>query len=298
VPGSYPNTLYAVAIHPKTQADSGKIWPTLQRFTAADPTLNFRTDRNTPQTLLEGMGDAHIDVAIKRMAERYGLHVDTSIPKVPYMETVTKADNSRYRHKKQTGGAGQFAEVEMRVEPREESEGFEMTSEVFGGAISSSFLPSIEKGIRQALEHGILAGYPVVGVRAVIIDGKEHPVDSKDIAFQIAGREVFRQAFMKANPVLLEPVMEVSVTIPEDYTGDVMSDLTTKRGQVQGMEQDKGDTIITALVPMAEIQRYSTELRSITQGRGIYTQKVAHYQHVPRHLVDGIIAQSKAEEEE
>jgi elongation factor G len=243
------------------------------------------------------MGDAHIDVAIKRMAERYGLHVDTVVPKVPYLETITKSDSSRYRHKKQTGGAGQFAEVEMRVEPRQEGEGFEMASEVFGGAISSSFFPSIEKGIRQVLDHGILAGYPVVDVRAVIIDGKEHPVDSKDIAFQLAGREVFRQAFMKANPVLLEPVMEVSITIPENYTGDVMSDLTTRRGQVQGMEQDKGDTTITALVPMAEIQRYSTELRSITQGRGIYTMTVAHYQQVPRHLVEAIIAQGKVEEE-
>ena len=258
----------------------------------------MRADRNTRQTLLEGMGEAHISVAIKRMADRYGLNVDITVPKVPYMETITKIDSDRYRHKKQTGGAGQFAEVELRVEPQEAGAGFEIKSEVFGGAISQSFFPSIEKGIKEVMLQGILAGYPVVDVKAVIVDGKEHPVDSKDIAFQIAGREVFKQAFLKAKPVLLEPVMEVSITIPENFTGDVMSDLTTKRGQVQGMEQAKGDTVITALVPLAEIQRYATELRSITQGRGIYAQTLAHYQNVPSHLVEDIIKQSKKEQED
>lgn len=295
VPPQYPDPLYAVAIQPKTQSDSGKMGPTLQRLVAADPTLNVRADRNTRQTVLEGMGDAHIDVNVKRMAERYSLNVEISVPKVPYMETITKTDSSRYRHKKQTGGAGQFAEVELRVEPQEAGAGFEMVSKVFGGAISSSFFPSIEKGIKQVLNQGVLAGYPVVDVKAIIVDGKEHPVDSKDIAFQIAGREVFKEAFLKANPVLLEPIMEITITVPEAFTGDVMGDLTTKRGQVQGMEQDKGNTIITALVPLAEIQRYATELRSLTQGRGIYSQKLAHYQPVPRHLTEAIIEQSKKE---
>lgn len=298
VPAQYPDPLYAVAIQPKTQADSGKMGPTLQRLVAADPTLNVRTDRNTRQTVLEGMGDAHIDVNVKRMAERYGLNVDISVPKVPYMETITKTDSSRYRHKKQTGGAGQFAEVELRVEPQESGAGFEIASEVFGGAISSSFFPSIEKGIKQVLNQGVLAGYPVVDIKAIIVDGKEHPVDSKDIAFQIAGREVFKEAFLRANPVLLEPIMEITITVPEAFTGDVMGDLTTKRGQVQGMEQDKGNTIITALAPLAEIQRYATELRSLTQGRGIYSQKLAYYQPVPRHLAEAIIEQSKKEAEE
>jgi len=294
----YPDPLYAVALHPKTQIDSGKLGPTLHRLAAADPTLNIRIDRNTRQTVLEGMGDAHIDVNVRRMAERYGLNVDVSIPKVPYLETITKIDKSRYRHKKQTGGAGQFAEVELRLEPMESGAGFEMISQVFGGVISSSFFPSIEKGIRQVLGQGVLAGYPVVDVKAVIVDGKEHPVDSKDIAFQIAGREAFKEAFLKANPVLLEPIMEITITIPEAFTGDVMGDLTTKRGQVQGMEQAKSDTIITAMAPLAEIQRYATDLRSITQGRGIYTQKLVHYQPVPRHLTEVIIEQSKKEMEE
>jgi elongation factor G len=298
VPAKYPNPLYAVAISPKTQADSGKMGPTLQRLTAADPTLRTRADRNTRQTILEGMGDAHISVTVHRMAERYGLNVDVAIPKVPYLETITRTDSARYRHKKQTGGAGQFAEVELRLEPQERNTGFEMAWEVFGGAISSSYSPSIEKGIKQVLSQGVVAGYPVVDVKAAVVDGKEHPVDSKDIAFQIAGREVFREAFKKANPVLLEPIMEVSITIPENYTGDVMSDLTTKRGHVQGMQQDKGETVITALVPLAEIQRYATELRSITQGRGIYEQRLISYEVVPKHLIDVIIEQSHKEQEE
>ena len=298
VPAKYPNPLYAVAIQPKTQADSGKLGPTLQRLTAADPTLKMRTDRNTRQTILEGMGEAHIDVTVKRMSERYGLNVETSMPKVPYLETITRVDTARYRHKKQTGGAGQFAEVELRVEPQESETGFELIWEVFGGAISSSFAPSIEKGIKQVLSQGVLAGYPVVNIKAAVVDGKEHPVDSKDIAFQIAAREVFKQAFLNAKPVLLEPIMEMRITVPEAFTGDVMGDLTTRRGQVLGMEQDRGDTIITALVPLAEIQRYATDLRSLTQGRGIYEQKLASYQVVPRHLTDAIIEQSKKEQEE
>ncbi|RME41640.1 MAG: elongation factor G, partial [Caldilineae bacterium] len=298
IPPVYPEPLYAVAVHPKTQSDTGKLGPVTQRLTAADPTLNARTETKTRQFLLEGMGETHINVTVKRMADKYGLNIETSIPKVPYQETITKVASARYRHKKQTGGAGQFAEVELRVEPLERGSEFEFASEVFGGAISSTFFPSIEKGIKQVMAQGILAGSPIVDLKAVVVDGKEHPVDSKDIAFQIAGREVFKQAFMNAGPVLLEPVMEVRVTVPEEFTGDVMSDLTTKRAQVQGMEQDKGDTVITALAPLAEIQRYGTDLRSITQGRGIYEQKLSHYQVVPSHLAQEIIEAYKREQEQ
>jgi elongation factor G len=298
-PVKYPNPLYTVAVHPKTQSDTGKLTPVVQRMTAADPTLNARTEPKTRQYLLEGMGETHINVTVKRMAEKYGLNIDTAIPKVPYQETITKIAKARYRHKKQTGGAGQFGEVELRLEPLERGSDFEFTSEIFGGAISSSYLPSVEKGIKQVMVQGILAGSPIVDLKAVAVDGKEHPVDSKDIAFQIAGRECFKKAFMEAAPVLLEPIMEIKVTVPETYTGDVMGDLTTKRGQVQGMEQVKGgDTIITALVPLAEIQRYGTDLRSITQGRGIYEQKLSHYQSVPTHLAQNIMEAYKKEQEE
>jgi elongation factor G len=224
--------------------------------------------------------------------------VDTSVPKVPYQETVTREGKARYRHKKQTGGAGQFAEVHMRVEPKERGEGFEYASEVFGGAISSVFLPSIEKGIRKVLDTGVVAGFPVVDVKAVVYDGKEHPVDSKDIAFQTAGREAFKAAVQEAGPVLLEPIYKVEVMVPDEYMGDVMGDFNSRRGRVLGMEQKGKRTIIRALVPLAEMLRYGTDLRSMTQGRGVYTIELDHYAPVPSSLIPEIIAKNKAEEEE
>ena len=297
-PVSYPTPVFGWAITPKTQADSAKLGPSLTRITEEDPTLSHRYERATRQTILEGLGETHVDIAVKRMAGRFGLNVDTATPKVPMLETVSKTASAQYRHKKQTGGAGQFGEVHLRVEPLERGEGFEYKSEIFGGSISQPFLPSIEKGIKQVLEGGVLAGYPVVDVRAVVFDGKEHPVDSKDIAFQIAGREAFKIAFQQASPILLEPIMDMVITVPEEYTGDVSGDLSTKRGRMSGMEQVRGNTIITAQAPLAEIQRYATELRSITQGRGIYTMQLSHYEPVPSHIAGEIIAQAKKEEDD
>ena len=294
----YPVPVYAVALSPKTQADSAKLGPSLTRITEEDLTLHHRYETATRQTLLEGMGDAHVDIAVKRMASRFGLGVDTSVPKVPMMETVTRVGSAQYRHKKQSGGAGQFGEVFMRVEPLERGEGFEYKSEIFGGAISQPFLPSIEKGIKQVLDQGVIAGYPVVDIRAVVYDGKEHPVDSKDIAFQIAGREAFKLAVKQAGAVLLEPIMDLTITIPEEFTGDVSGDLSTKRGRLSGMEQIRGNTVITAQAPLAEVQRYATELRSITQGRGVYTMTLSHYEQVPSHIAEQIIAQAHKEKEE
>lgn len=292
----FPHPVYNVALTPKTQADTGKLGPVLNRLVEEDPILDWRTEPSTKQVLLEGMGDIHIDVAVHRMHEA-GLNVDVSVPRVPYLETVTKTASAQYRHKKQTGGAGQFAEVHLRVEPLDRGAGFEYTSEVFGGAISQSFLPSIEKGIKQVMDQGVIAGYPVVDVKAVVFDGKEHPVDSKDIAFQIAGREVFKLAVKAANAVLLEPIMEMAITVPEEYTGDVMSDLNGKRGRVLGMEQVRGNTVINAMAPLAEVQRYAIDLRSITQGRGVYTMKLAHYEQVPPFITQEIITKAKKEEE-
>lgn len=186
----------------------------------------------------------------------------------------------------------------MRVEPLERGAGFEYKSEVFGGAISQTFLPSIEKGIKQVLEQGVIAGYPVVDLRAVVFDGKEHPVDSKDIAFQIAGREAFKLAVKRANPVLLEPIMDMTITVPEEFTGDVSGDLSTRRGRMSGMEQIRGNTIIKAQAPLAEVLRYATDLRSMTQGRGVYTMQVSHYEQVPSHIASEIIAQAQKEHEE
>lgn len=294
----YPSPVYAVALTPKTQADSAKIGPSLSRITEEDLTLRHRYESATRQTLLEGMGDIHVEIAVKRMASRFGLGVDTSVPRVPMMETITKTNSAQYRHKKQTGGAGQFGEVHLRVEPMERGEGFEYKSEIFGGSISQPFLPSIEKGIKQVLDQGVIAGYPVVDIRAVVFDGKEHPVDSKDIAFQIAGREAFKLAMQGASPVLLEPIMDMTITVPEEFTGDVSGDLSTKRGRLSGMEQLRGNTIITAQAPLAEVQRYATELRSITQGRGVYTMTLSHYEQVPSHIAGEIIVQAQKEKEE
>ena len=296
-PPSYPRPLYSVAVAPAAQADSAKMGPSLTSVCEEDPTLRFQTISATKQTVLQGMGETHVDVAVHRMAQKFGTNVEVAVPKVPYQETITKTASAQYRHKKQTGGAGQFAEVHLRVEPLPGG-GYEFASEVFGGAISSSFYPSIEKGIKSVLENGVIAGYPVVDVKAIVYDGKEHPVDSKDIAFQTAGREVFKLAFKAANPVLLEPIYIVEVTVPDEYMGDVMSDFNTRRGRVLGMEQKNNRTVVRATVPLAEIMRYSTDLRSMTQGRGVYTIEFDHYEPVPAHVAADIIAQHKEEASE
>jgi elongation factor G len=298
LPGiEFPVPIFSVAVAPKTKADSAKMGTALSRLVEEDPTFEWHLEPSTRQTILSGMGDAHVDIACRRLKRKFGVEVLTAVPKVPYRETVTRQSEETYRHKKQTGGAGQFAQVSMRLEPVEPDTGFVYDWEVVGGSISGSFRPSIEKGIRSVLETGVLAGYPVVDIRVAVTDGKEHPVDSKDIAFQIAGREGFKQAFLRAGPVLLEPICEVTVTVPEEYMGDVLNDLNTRRGRVMGMDQQHGRSIVSATVPLAEMQRYSTSLRAITQGRGLYSMKIVSYEQVPSHLVDGVVAEAKQEEE-
>lgn len=295
---SYPAPTYAVAVSPKTKADSAKLGPALSRLTEEDPTLRWRQEGSTKQTILEGMGETHIDIAIRRMESKFGVGIETAVPKVPYRETIQKSASAMYRHKKQTGGAGQFGEVHMEVKPLPRSSGFEYsTDRVFGGVISGSFFPSIEKGIRSVLEGGVIAGYPVVDVRAEVYDGKMHPVDSKDIAFQVAGREAFKLAMQQVNPVLLEPIMNVDIIVPDEYMGDVLGDINTKRARVQKMEQERGRSIVTAQVPLAEMQRYGTSLRSITQGRGVFRMEFSHYEVVPSNIAELIIAEAKREAE-
>ena len=293
----FPPPLFALAVSPTSKADQAKLGPTLTRISEEDPTLRWHQEPSTRQTILEGMGQAHLDIAVRRMENRFDVGVETTIPKVPYRETITRVYGDQYRHKKQTGGAGQFAEVHMRLEPLPRGAGFEYEWKVFGGAISRSFESSIHKGVKQVMERGAIAGYPVVDVRAVVYDGKEHPVDSKDIAFQIAGREVFKKVMMEAGPVLLEPIHNVTITVPEEYTGDIMGDLNTKRARVQGMDQRGGKSVITALVPLAEMQRYATDLRSLTQGRGIFSMELDHYEDVPAHLTQAIVEAHQREQE-
>jgi elongation factor G len=299
LPGiDYPTPIFSVAVSPATKADSAKMGASLTRLVEEDPSFEWHLEPSTRQTILSGRGDAHIDIARRRLKRKFGVEVNTAVPKVPYRETITRSATEMYRHKKQTGGAGQFAQVEMRVEPVEPGTGFVYEWEVFGGAISQSFRPSIEKGVKSVMEQGVLAGYPILDMFVAITDGKEHPVDSKDIAFQIAGREAFKQAFMSAGPVLLEPICEVTVTVPDEYMGDVMSDMNTRRGRVQGMEQTAGRSVVTAQVPLSEMQRYSTSLRAFTQGRGFYTMRISHYENVPSHLAQEIVEKARQEAQE
>ena len=286
-PPDFPAPLYMVAVSPRTQADSAKMGPTLTSLCDADPTLRWRQDRDTRQTILEGMGQIHLEVMLKR-AEALGVGIDTEMPKVPYRETITGHAESSYIHKKQTGGAGQYGRVDLKVEPS--GEDFEFESSVFGGAISQQFVSSAEKGIRAVLADGVIAGYPVERIKVNVFDGKEHPVDSKDIAFQIAGREAFRDAFRKAKPVLLEPIMDVKIIVPEAMMGDIMSDLNTRRGRVQGMDTIGLKSVVTAEAPLAEMLRYGNDLRSMTGGRGIYTMEFNRYDKVPSYIQDEITA--------
>ncbi|HPO58347.1 MAG TPA: EF-Tu/IF-2/RF-3 family GTPase, partial [Anaerolineaceae bacterium] len=291
---TYPNALYQVAVFPKTQADSTKISSTLTRLAEEDMTLSWHNEPATLQTILQGMGDQHIDVAIRRAETKFQVGLTIAEPKVPYQETITKKATAMYRHKKQTGGAGQFGEVHLRLEPYPDGE-FNYTWEVFGGAISQSYSASIQKGIQGVMREGVLAGFPVRGVHVAITDGKEHPVDSKPIAFEIAGREAFKLAFKDANPVLYEPIMKVQITVPEANMGDVLGDLNTRRARVLGMDTDKGRSVVTAMVPLAEMLRYTTQLRSLTGGRGIFTMEFDSYEIVPPHITAEIVAARQKE---
>lgn len=285
----YPNALYSVAVSPRTQADSAKLGPTLARLSEEDPTLSWHAEQSTGQTILQGMGDQHIDVAIRKADAKFQVGLETETPRVPYKETITRPGGGQYRHKKQTGGAGQFAEVHMTVDPLEDGD-FEFNNKVFGGAISQGFMPAIEKGVKSVMKDGVIAGYPVEKVKVSVVDGKEHPVDSKAIAFEIAGREAFKTAFRDAGPVLLEPIMNIRVTVPEANMGDVLGDLNTRRARVQGMDSERGRSVVTAQVPLAEIQRYTSDLRSITGGRGVFSMELSHYETVPSHVAEEIVA--------
>jgi len=291
---TYPHALYRVAITPKSQADSAKISPTLTRLCEEDPTLSWNQEPATNQTILQGMGDQHIDVAVRKAESKFQTSLLTLEPRVPYQESITKQGQAMYRHKKQTGGAGQFGEVWMRIEPSTDEE-YVFSWDVFGGAVSSSYQPAIEKGIRAVMKEGAMAGFPLGHVKVSVYDGKEHPVDSKPVAFEIAARECFKLAVKDSAPVLLEPIMKVRVVVPEANMGDIMGDLNTRRARVQGMDTEKGRSVVTATVPMAEILRYTTDLRSITGGRGVFTMEFDHYEVVPAHIASEVIATRQKE---
>ncbi|NOZ62147.1 MAG: elongation factor G [Calditrichaeota bacterium] len=293
----FPTPVTEVAVKPKSKGDEDKISSGLQTLNEIDPSFKVRIDSELHQTVISGQGEVHLAVILQRLKERYGVDVERKKPKIPYRETITTKADEKYRHKKQSGGAGQFAEVWMRIEPLERGQGFEFASKVVGGAISSVFIPSIEKGVRQVLIEGAVAGYKIVDVKAIVYDGKEHPVDSKDIAFQIAGREVFKMAVKNAKPILLEPIYTVEVKCPEENMGDIMGDISTRRGKILGMESAGRLQVVKALIPLAELHDYSTALRSMTQGRAKYSREFSHYDPVPKDVEAKVIAESQQEEE-
>ncbi|MFZ1043424.1 MAG: elongation factor G [Anaerolineales bacterium] len=295
-PPKFPAALYRVAISPKTQADAAKISPTLTRLCEEDMTLSWYNEHATGETVLQGMGDQHIDVAIHRAQTKFQVGLLPHDPKVPYREGITRKASAQYRHKKQSGGSGQFGEVHLRIEPLPSAD-FEFTDELVGMNLSKSYLPPIEKGIKNTLEQGAFAGYPMSHVKVIVYDGKEHPVDSKPVAFEIAGREAFKLAVQDAGPVLFEPIMNVRVVVPDANMGDVMGDLNTRRGRVQGTDSEHGNTVIVAHVPLAEMLRYTSQLRSITGGRGYFTMELDHYDIVPSHIAGGIVEAHKKEME-
>jgi len=291
----YPNPVYSAALMPKTKTDLDKMGAALQKLVEEDPTLRVYREHDTGETIMSGMGDSHVDVAVRRLKQKFGVELLTGMPKIPYKETITKTTKVQGRHKKQSGGRGQFGDTWIRFEPLPRDSGFEFTEEVFGGSVPNQYIPAVEKGMREILTKGVLAGFPTVDFRAVLYDGSYHAVDSSEIAFKLAAHKAFKTGIPQAGPVLLEPVMNVTITVPEQFMGDVIGDMNTKRGRVQGMEQKGAWSVVTAQAPLAELQRYATDLRSMTQGRGYFTMEYSHMDTVPNHIATQIIEKAKKE---
>ena len=296
-PPIFPNPVTAECVRAKNKGDEEKMVQGLARLHEEDPTFGRHYDVSTKESLVHGMGDLQLEIMVDRLKKRFGVEVVLSKPHVAYRETVKSKAQGEYRHKKQTGGRGQFGEVHLRLEPQARSAGFKFVDEVKGGVVPNQFIPAVEKGVHAAMERGPLAGYPVVDVLTALFFGKYHDVDSSEMAFKIAGESCFHQVMLEARPVLLEPIEEIEVRVPEEFLGDVMGDLSSRRGKILGTEADGHHQIIRAHVPQAETYKYATHLRSLTQGRGMHGAKFAHYEEVPRELSDKVIAAARAEKE-
>jgi elongation factor G len=294
---SFPEPILSKAVYPKTKADLDRLGAALSRLTEEDPTLRVHRDNVTVETILSGLGETQLDVAAEKMLRKFGVGVNLENPKVPYKETITTSTEAEYKHKKQTGGHGQYGHVFLRLEPLPRGSGHEFVDKVVGGAIPKNYIPAVEKGVNEAIVDGVLAHYPVSDIRVTVFYGSYHPVDSSEICFKIAGAGALKKGLAQAQPILLEPIMNITIRVPEEYTGDIMSDLNTKRAQVQGMTPEDGTQVIQALVPQAEIQRYAIDLKSITQGRGSFTVQFSHYQEVPAHVTQKIVAERQAEKQ-
>jgi elongation factor G len=287
-----PEPVISVAVEPKTKQDMDKLSKALQSLSEEDPTFRVSTDPETNQTVIAGMGELHLDILVDRMLREFKVEANIGAPQVAYRETIRKATQAEGRFVRQSGGKGQYGHVVVEVEPAEPGSGFEFVSKIVGGVIPKEYIPPAEQGMKEACESGILAGYPVIDLKATLTDGSYHEVDSSEMAFKIAGSMAMKEAVMKASPVLLEPVMKVEVEVPEDFLGDVMGDLNSRRGQIEGMGSEAGVAKVTADVPLAEMFGYATDIRSKTQGRGIFSMEFSHYGEVPRNVAEAIISKN------
>jgi elongation factor G len=296
-PLEFPHPLIRIALEPKSRGDEEKISMGLQRIHEEDPSFIAGYDPELKQIIAQGQGEVHLDVVLDKLKQKFGVEVNTLQPRIPYRETITSHAEGHHRHKKQTGGRGQFGEAFLRIEPSSRGEGYEFRDEVVGGAIPRNYIPAVEKGVFEAIQRGVLAGYNVVDTRVTVYDGSYHPVDSSEMAFQMAGSQAFQKAFMNAKPILLEPIYRITVMVPDKYMGDVMGDLNSRRGRIQGMDPEGSFQVIRAEVPLAELYKYATSLRSMTQGTGDYTMEFEHYDPVPADLTRKIAEDSKKEGE-
>lgn len=286
----FPEPVISVAIEPKTKADQDKMGISLQKLSEEDPTFRIHTDPETGQTIISGMGELHLEIIVDRLLREFKVQANVGRPQVAYKESIRIPGSAEGKFVRQTGGRGQYGHVKLTVEPLERGQGFEFLNKVVGGVIPKEFIPAVESGVKEAMENGILAGYPLIDVRVILEDGSFHEVDSSEVAFKIAGSMALKSATEKADPVILEPVMKVEVVVPEEYMGDVIGDLNARRGHIEGLETRAGAQVIRGTVPLAEMFGYATDLRSKTQGRGTYTMQFSHYEEAPRNIAEGIIA--------
>ncbi|MCM8825745.1 MAG: elongation factor G, partial [Candidatus Omnitrophica bacterium] len=292
-----PDAAVSFSLAPKIKGTEDKLGAAISKIMDEDITINIFRDTETNETIISGIGDVHLDVAVNKFKDKFGVEVIKGTPKIAYKETITTTASAEGKHKKQTGGRGQYGHCFLKVEPLPRGKGFEFVDEIFGGAIPRQYIPSVEKGVKDAMSNGVLAGYPIVDVKVTVYDGSYHVVDSSDIAFQLAGILAMQKAVQQAKPVLLEPIMNVEVSVPQEFVGDVMGTINAKRGRVLEMTAHGNNHVVKALVPLAEMSNYATELRSLTSGRGTFTMSFSHYEEVPPHLAEKIIEAKKVKKE-
>ncbi|RMF61644.1 MAG: elongation factor G [Calditrichaeota bacterium] len=294
----FPAPVIRIAVEPKAKGDEDKISSGLSMLHEQDPTFVASHDSELKQTIIAGQGELHLDIVVKRLKEKFGVDVNLVEPKIPYRETITATAQAQGKYKKQSGGRGQYGDVWLKLEPLKGDQEFEFVDAIVGGVVPGKFIPAVEKGVRETMEEGVLAGYRVTGVKVTLYDGSYHSVDSSEMAFKIAGSMAFKKAFHEAKPVLLEPIYDVEVVVPEEFMGDVMGDLSSRRGKIAGMDSEGPFQLIKAKVPLAELYKYSTSLRSLTQGRGLHRRKFSHYEQVPHDVAEKVIAQAQEEKQQ